>query len=245
MLQLPRSLFCSDFHLWGSPEEHPDIKAFFEQAPSRAEALVILGDLFECWWGDDHRCEHYHAWEKIFAALTIPCYLVRGNRDFLIGADFSARTKIILLEPGTVVQIGAKKIALFHGDEPGLQDWPYQLWRKFARRARMQSLFLTLPESLRRRIAVGWRATKTPAQKIFKELKVAIEPWLRACHTRPDLLINGHLHFPVIEEYEEGLTRYQLGCWDRGAHSFLMIDPVGLISYEHSQEVIKRCPVGH
>lgn len=235
MLTLGRTTFCSDFHLQGSPQQHPAIAKFFLSAPSRCDNLVILGDLFDCWWGDDHCDEAYQAWEAFFADLPIPHYLLCGNRDFLVGQDFYKRTGFIPLESGALIQIGDMRIGLLHGDEPGLCDPWYQVWRRVVRHKITQKLFLTLPERMRRSFAGKIRENRekeTPRQPTA--LPIEMKKWFSLFPSPPEIMINGHLHYPMVEELDNGIVRYQLGCWDEPNTSWITIDPSGLIDARHS-----------
>lgn len=239
MLTLGRTIFCSDFHLHRPPDSHPQARDFFLSAHERADSLVVLGDLFESWWGDDHNELHYQEWENFFCSLKLPHYLLLGNRDFLIGKDFYQRSGFIPLESGTLVQIGSLTIGLLHGDEPGLQDYWYQVWRKIVRAPLAQRLFLSLPEPWRQKCAHKLREKKSrkdldPQELSFTPLSIDCLQWLCLFPRRPEILIHGHLHHPVVEELSNGVVRYQLGCWDSPNTSWISIDPSGLIESEHT-----------
>lgn len=242
MRQLPSTVFCSDFHLKEAPEQCSFITDFFKNIEKKAAAVVILGDLFDCWWGDDHHCSIYQAWEVFFASLPIDCYFLAGNRDFLIGKAFFERTKMIPLVSGEIVCIGQKKIALFHGDEPGLRDNWYQVWRAFSRHRLIEKLFLMLPGTLRRSIASQWRKGRENNEQEYPvpELEIDVEKWLMSCSEKPDIIINGHLHFPLWEKGASGLERYQLGCWDHGQHSFLLVSKDDSVEHYHASKLIIR-----
>lgn len=242
MRQLPDTVFCSDFHLKDAPEECPFITDFFKNIEKKYEAVVILGDLFNSWWGDDHRNRIYQAWERFFKELQIDCYFLAGNRDFLIGNAFFERSNMTPLRSGEIISIGGKKIALFHGDEPGLRDSWYQIWRAFSRHLVTQKIFLTLPVMLREYIATKLRKSRenNPQESSFSELEIDVSQWLLICSEKPHIIINGHLHFPLWEKYQEGLERYQLGCWDNGEHSFLVVSQDGSVEHCHSKKLSIR-----
>jgi UDP-2,3-diacylglucosamine hydrolase len=230
--RLPRTAFCSDLHLEGPIKKHEHVEHFFNTVQHKAQALVILGDLFDSWWGDDHQSNDYHAWEGLLKSISIPCYFLTGNRDFLIGKQFYHRTGTIPLQSGQVIMIGDKKIALFHGDEPGLIDPWYQLWRQIVRQSVVKRLFLATPESLRSFIATQLRRKRqalTKSQLLIPTLTIDINQWLLLCEQQPDIIINGHLHYSLVQELSPKLTRYQLGCWDNQRYSFVIIDPSGRV----------------
>ena len=116
---MPRLLFISDLHL--SPT-HPDILApvlrFLRSDAGKADALYMLGDLFDSWVGDDDDTELARQVRGGLAALSehIPVHFQAGNRDFLIGARFCEQTGVSLMEDETVIEIKGKRILLMHGD---------------------------------------------------------------------------------------------------------------------------------
>ena len=136
--------FLSDLHISKSPHHYPLVLDFFERVKTEAESLYILGDFFEFWWGDDHNYEPYLQWEDFFASYPLPICFLPGNRDFLCGQSFYHKTKWTPITAGSQLSFGNHKIALFHGDEPGLQDWSYQIFRKVIR-SPLKEILLQLP----------------------------------------------------------------------------------------------------
>ena len=114
------TLFISDLHLDGA---RPDITAqfldFLEREARSAQALYILGDLFEAWIGDDDPIPTSAASSAACAPLPQPAcqtFLIHGNRDFLIGKRFCRETGIELLADGTVIDLYGRRVLLMHGD---------------------------------------------------------------------------------------------------------------------------------
>ncbi len=131
-----RTLFISDLHL---SEERPAITELFlrfcaEEAPG-AEALYILGDLFEIWLGDDFALPHYDAPCRALAQLAAggtPVYFIAGNRDFLLGPGGAARCGMTLLAEPAVVNLYGTPTVLLPGEAPGSDIW-HRLVRDVAR----------------------------------------------------------------------------------------------------------------
>ena len=130
-------LFVSDLHLDASRPEVTDcFIRFLRDAEGSADALYILGDLFEVWFGDDDPSQDHRdvaaALSRLVASGT-PCYLVRGNRDFLIGRRYAAESGLTILGEQTVVDVGGDDVLLLHGDELCTDDPGYQRFRTIAR----------------------------------------------------------------------------------------------------------------
>ncbi|MCH8501399.1 MAG: UDP-2,3-diacylglucosamine diphosphatase [Aliidiomarina sp.] len=223
------TLFISDLHL---SAERPDISGLFieflQTQARHAEALYILGDLFEYWIGDDDHNEFHCLIESELKALTaagVPCFFMHGNRDFLVGADFAQRTGITLLPEPTTVEIYSKRIVLLHGDTLCTDDVAYQRFRRVIRNPWLLGVARRLPLSWRRAIATKLRDSSsgnsaeqkplTPEQLDQYDAKSpAIENLLAA--TRTDLMIHGHTHRPNVHTHiVNGVEkkRIVLGDW--------------------------------
>ncbi len=133
-------LFVSDVHLdTQAPQATEQFLAFLRAQAARAQALYILGDLFEAWVGDDDRDPQK---EQVTAALSglrdagVPCFVLHGNRDFLLGREFCARSGCILLDDPVVAQFDGEPVLLTHGDALCTDDHAYQELR--STRARCQ-----------------------------------------------------------------------------------------------------------
>ena len=124
------TLFISDLHLEGArPEIGAQFLAFLEQEASRAEALYILGDLFEYWLGDDDPNSHYADMKSAIRSVSdsgVPVFFMHGNRDFLIGERFAEETNVRLLEDPHRVELYGQDVLLSHGDALCTDDLKYQ-----------------------------------------------------------------------------------------------------------------------
>ena len=217
------TLFISDLHL--SLERPDKIRLFGEllrQSAGRVDALYILGDLFEVWVGDDDDTPPYPALLaelKQFAASGTPLYVMRGNRDFLMGSAFEAATGARLLDDPTIIDLYGEQTLVMHGDLLCSRDVAYQKFRRKVRDPDWQRRFLRLPLWLR---------------KLSGKL-ARLRSRLALLHKHPDImdveqgtvqktvlahgvsrLIHGHTHRPGIHEFVlqgAGTRRIVLGDW--------------------------------
>jgi UDP-2,3-diacylglucosamine hydrolase len=150
------SFFVSDLHLSDTrPAANEAFFSFIEQKAPSAQALYILGDLFEYWIGDDDLGEPFHAVVAGFlrglSRKGVALYVMQGNRDFLMGERFCEETGAQLLEDPAVVELSAVRTLLMHGDTLCSDDADYQDWRRVARSDKWQREFLSRPLAERHR----------------------------------------------------------------------------------------------
>ena len=151
------TLFISDLHLDGAyPAAIAQFEAFLAGPARAAEALYILGDLFESWVGDDDddpdRLRVCQALRQLSRA-GIACHVCHGNRDFLLGAGFAARTGCRILADPMIVERYGERVLLTHGDVLCTDDTAYQRLRSVVRDPAWQRRFLRLPLATRRVLA--------------------------------------------------------------------------------------------
>lgn len=223
-LDLPPGLqtlaFFSDLHL---SAELPRTTAAFEALldEPEADALFILGDLFEYWVGDemlDLPYERRCADALRRAAARRPVYVQRGNRDFLLGPRFFAETGCReLAEDPVVLQTawGARAV-LSHGDALCLADRDYQAFRRQVRAPAWQQAFLARP--LEERLATARQLRQASrAQARAPETYADADPELAAHWVRQagaQWLIHGHTHRPGSDVLAGGTARQVLGDWE-------------------------------
>ena len=135
------TLFISDLHLDASrPRDHRLFLEFLENEAAKANALYILGDLFEAWIGDDASDEVGDQVADALARLHergVPCFYIHGNRDFLLGDAYARRARMTLLPDPCVVEIDGERVLLMHGDTLCTDDAPYQAFRAQTRASRL------------------------------------------------------------------------------------------------------------
>ena len=225
--------FISDLHL---SESHPELTGLFlrfmQGKALQAQAVYILGDLFDFWVGDDEVSPLNEAVKQALSRLAnkgIPVYFVCGNRDFLIGRRFAEASGMTLLPDYAVAEAFGKKILVCHGDTLCIDDVRYQKFRRIVHWKWLQKLFLMLPLSLRVRIAQNIRAGsgKDKQRKAAAIMDVNPQFTAETVH-RHDvaLLIHGHTHREHIH-HEQGFTRIVLGDWHDDYASVLELDEAG------------------
>jgi UDP-2,3-diacylglucosamine hydrolase len=229
-------LFVSDLHLDAlEPAAGMQFREFLEQRASASEALYILGDLFESWVGDDDREPYRDGICAELARLTaggVACYVMHGNRDFLLGSGFEQRSGARLLDDPVLINAYGETVLLTHGDALCIADHSYQRLRSIVRRPAWQRRFLALPLALRRALAERARAgsrrhIRYTAADIMDADPQTVLDVMRACgvHT----LVHGHTHRPAVHALElDGAParRIVLGAW-HGQGSCLSWDESG------------------
>lgn len=242
---MPRmtTLFISDLHLDPS---RPAITALFldflRNQARHAEALYILGDLFEAWIGDDTPSS---AADDVAAALHelhesgVPVFFIRGNRDFLVGDDYAARAGMRILPDPAVIELYGKPVLLQHGDLLCTDDTAYQAFRTQTRDPAFQAQFLAQPLEARIAFAQQARAASQAHQSemkkddhaTFETITDVAPAEVVATFQRygVDTMIHGHTHRPAIHSVDTGTrtcTRIVLGDWyEQG--SVLRVDADG------------------
>src|SRR3569832_291161 len=155
-------LFISDVHLdGGAPEALEQFLGFLRTHAAEAEALYILGDLFETWVGDDDPDPAKARVSEGLRALTargVGCFILHGNRDFLIGREFCLQTGSRLLADPVVAELDGERVLLAHGDALCTDDHSYQELRSTGRTPEWQRKFLALPLADRQLLANQARA---------------------------------------------------------------------------------------
>ena len=161
------TLFIADLHL---QTEEPAITAgflrFLQGEARQADALYILGDLFEAWIGDDDPNPLHQQIASAIKAVVdagVPCYFIHGNRDFLVGQRFARQSGMILLAEEERLDLYGREVLIMHGDTLCTDDAGYQAFRAKVHKPWLQTLFLALPLFVRKRIAARMRANSKEA----------------------------------------------------------------------------------
>lgn len=217
------TLFVSDLHL---DAQHPEISrqflAFLAGPATEADALYILGDLFEVWIGDDDPDPEK---QRIVAGLRrltdsgVPCYVMHGNRDFLLGERFCADSGCRMLEDPTIIQLHGDRVLTMHGDALCTDDQSYQNLRAMVRDPGWQKMFLALSPQQRLTLAeearAGSKAHIAQAMSAIMDVNAdAVAAAVRGAGVK--LLLHGHTHRPNVHRFElDGApaTRIVLGDW--------------------------------
>ncbi len=242
------TLFISDLHL--TPQRPHTIQLFVDFADgeaSRAEALYILGDLFEYWIGDDAAGTLGHGIAvAALARLTqrgVPVYFMRGNRDFLVGDTFARETGCTILPDPTVTEIYGRAMLLMHGDSLCTDDVDHQRFRRIVDDQGWQHEFLSQPIPDRIRMALNARQ-KSEFNKMQLDMAImdvnaqAVNQALTEHRVRT--LIHGHTHRPAIHDFRlasEPARRIVLGAW-HGERSVLSCTPEAFALSAENQRTI-------
>ncbi len=206
---------------------------FLSSAAIDADAIYILGDLFEYWPGDDDNSQLAIVVKQALKQATTQgttVYFMHGNRDFLIGEKFAVDTGIILLADPTMVTIYEKKILLMHGDLLCTDDIKYQAFRRKAHNKAWQRRILAMPLWLRRLLALLARYKSkrhTRTNLAIQDVNPhEVQRYLQKHH--PDLLIHGHTHRPATHQLminHKPAQRIVLAAWhDHGSALLLQKD---------------------
>lgn len=214
--------FISDLHL------QADASATFLAwqrylQSTTANAVFILGDLFDVWVGDDAMSTHPSpnfeaACAQILqtAAQGLAVYLMHGNRDFLLGASFAKAAGLSLLHDPSLLEFNGQRWLLSHGDALFLADTDYLQFRAQVRSSIWQHDFLAQSLEQRQQIARDLRQ-QSEAHKHANAAFIDLDPqascdWLRAAQAQT--LIHGHTHRPAEHDLGAGLRRIVLSDWD-------------------------------
>jgi UDP-2,3-diacylglucosamine hydrolase len=242
-----RALFIADLHLAGGrPAASEQFFRFLREEAARADALYVLGDLFESWAGDDELTDK--AGDPLAAEVArelraladtgVKVNIMHGNRDFLFGKRFLEASGAQFLDDPNVIKFAGKRLALLHGDTLCTDDHDYQDWRRTVRAAAWQREFLAKPLAARHAaIAVlRGKSREAVAVKPFEIMDVnqeAVRDVFR--HLKLRHMIHGHTHRPARHEHEvDGARceRWVLPDW-YGRGGYLALDNVGprLVSF--------------
>jgi UDP-2,3-diacylglucosamine hydrolase len=223
-------LFISDLHLCASrPEITEAFLYFLKYTAVKANALYILGDLFEYWAGDDDIDDIQHQ-TTIHALRDLAN---SGVKLYLISSEFCRATNISLLQDPTIIDLHGQKVLLTHGDNLCTDDVAYQDFRKLVRDVKWQTDFLSLPLATRKNEiqTIRIRSEHEKLQKSSEIMDVnnnAVNDLLKK-YNYPNMLIHGHTHRPNIHAIQldgRNITRLVLGDWyEQG--SYLSCDQNG------------------
>ncbi|HBK44902.1 MAG TPA: UDP-2,3-diacylglucosamine diphosphatase [Xanthomonadaceae bacterium] len=238
------TLFISDLHLDPARPAITELFLRFLHDEARgADALYILGDLFEAWIGDDTPSPAADAVATALHALAgsgVPVLFMAGNRDFLVGEDYARRAGFRILPDPTVIDLYGRPTLLMHGDLLCTDDTAYQAFRAQTRDPAFIAQFLAQPLAARVAFAQQARAASQARQSELKqdgsaqfETVTDVAPAeVQATFQRygVDLMIHGHTHRPAIHTLAVGdaaRTRVVLGDWyEQG--SVLRVDEDGM-----------------
>ena len=223
--------FISDLHLNAGENKITELFTRFCQSLQSGDSLYILGDFFNAWIGDD-ACTDFD--KQIMTTLKhlsdggISIFMMYGNRDFLMKQQFFNACGAKHLTDETVIQLQQPTL-LMHGDTLCGDDKNYLRYRAVVRNHLVQACFLTLPKSLRQRIANKLRRSsyekfnRTKCLVDVTQAKVVDAMQRHHCQ----VLIHGHTHAPGVHHFDidgKQATRYVLGAWHDSASIIKVVD---------------------
>ncbi len=183
-----------------------------EQA-ARARVLYILGDLFEAWIGDDDPDPVKGQICDGLRQLTqggVPCFVMHGNRDFLLGEEFESRTGCHLLPDPVIATFDDEPVLLTHGDALCVDDHPYQELRTTVRQRAWQRRYLNL--SLPTRELLAGQVRRGSQAHISRTIpyvmdvnEAAVSAVWRSGVSR---IVHGHTHRPASTPPTSTADRY-------------------------------------
>ncbi len=217
------TLFISDLHIDAArPDICTQFLTFLRTEAATADALYILGDLFESWVGDDAADTAQELVMEGLQHLTsqgVPCFVMHGNRDFLLGSRFAEFTGCQLLPDPSLLTLYGESVLVMHGDALCTDDHAYQRLRAIVRDPDWQARFLQLSKARRRALAntarnasrdhtsnLEYAITDVNADSVAVVLKSSANV----------LLLHGHTHRPAVHEIKLGDRRFKrivLGDW--------------------------------
>jgi UDP-2,3-diacylglucosamine hydrolase len=237
------TLFISDLHL---ADERPEINALFFQFMSEvagtANALYILGDLFEYWVGDD-QLDHDPLARAVVDSLRhvsrggTRIFFMHGNRDFLIGERFAREAGLTILPDPTLIELYGKQVLLMHGDTLCTDDIAYQKFRTQTRTAQWKNATLAQPYEARQELARSIRSQSDneksqKAEEIMDVTEATVADTFRSHHY--PFMIHGHTHRPATHRLlvdGHACERWVLADW-HGRGEYLAI------SQRHWQRIV-------
>lgn len=201
------TLFISDLHIsLEKTEITRRFLNFLQERARQANALYILGDLFDAWIGDDDNTPPNKTIKKALKSLAdsgTEIFLLQGNRDFLLGQGFADETGITLLDEYAVIELDGKRVLLTHGDLLCTDDLPYQTFRIKSHSPEWQQNVLSKPLWLRL-LAARWYRLRSYFHKRKKTRDIMdVNPQTvieTMRHYQCDTLIHGHTHRPATHD---------------------------------------------
>ncbi|MCE4553595.1 UDP-2,3-diacylglucosamine diphosphatase [Pelomonas cellulosilytica] len=208
----------SDLHLGpDTPRTLARLDRHLAETP--AQAVLLLGDIFEVWVGDDARHEPFERSVVTLlqaASERLELFFMAGNRDFLVGADMLAASGMTALPDPTVLDAFGQRWLLVHGDAQCLDDTAYQAFRRQVRSPDWQAQLLAQPLAARQALARQMREASKVAQA---EQLMSTDLDGNTCRALLNeagapTLIHGHTHRPSVHDLGGGMRRVVLSDWD-------------------------------
>lgn len=223
--------FASDFHLGvdavlSSRERERQIVRWLDRIAPEAEAVYLVGDLFEFWF--EYRTVAPKGYTRFLGKLAelrdggLPVHVFTGNHDLWMFGYFEAELGIPVYHRPIQVELGGKQFFIGHGDGLGPNDRGYKIMKKIFTNPVNQWLFRWFHPDLGMRLAgVSSQASRDAMPEEERSWLGEEREWLvQYCHRKidqgvePDYFVFGHRHLPVDWRLKNGRSRYiNLGDW--------------------------------
>jgi UDP-2,3-diacylglucosamine hydrolase len=234
------AIVLADAHLRDGDPEVEVFQGFLRTLPSRAETLILLGDLFDLWIGEPSFTSECHrrvvdTLRELKAAGTRITY-IEGNRDYHLRRLTGGDPFDEVAESGTRLKVGGRTIHLSHGDLVNRRDRPYRRWRRVAKGPVLLAALRLLPDAVARKLAARMEKViaKTNRQHRISFPEEECREFARQCRREgSDTLILGHFHQEIRRVYDEPEGRIEvfvLPAW-RDAHRYLRIEADGSLEF--------------
>lgn len=219
---MPYTLFVSDIHLnCEQPHITQRFLYFLQQLAPQADALYVIGDLFEVWIGDDEQTSLHKTIAQAFQTLNttyqVPIYFIHGNRDFCLGKRYAKQAGLTLLPLEKVINLYGQPWLIMHGDQLCTLDKSYQRYRRLITQSWLQKLLLSLPLRWRQTLANYLRknSQQSTQSKDAAHLDVSLETVQAYCNDyQVEGIIHGHTHKGDIHLNESSWPRLVLNDWE-------------------------------
>ena len=243
-----RAEFISDLHLQAADRATFAAWAAYMQS-TQADALFILGDLFEVWVGDDAAMVADSFEAECVAVLRqtgqrLVLFIMQGNRDFLMGPALMQACCATALPDPSVLTFAGQRWLLSHGDALCVDDLDYQAFREQVRSTQWQTAFLAKPLAERQSIALGIRqasAARKQDASVYADVDSTAALALLAHHQAQHLL-HGHTHKPAQHPLGPHAMRTVLSDWDVNALP-VRAEVLRLSASTHAAAVLERLPL--
>jgi UDP-2,3-diacylglucosamine hydrolase len=231
---MAHTLLIADLHLIAGETDKTNLFIkFCQKQAAQAEQLFILGDLFNTWLGDDLSIKAYpevvSALKKLSATTQV--FITGGNRDFLLGNEFTKQTGCILLKTPYLLETNNRNYVLIHGDELCTDDTQYQRLKKVLQHPITKFIFLRLPTKTRLKLSGQLRKKSVEAQQYktreIMDINQKFTDKFMQKYPNSDL-IHGHTHRQNIHKGKQ-YTRFVLGDWEINQGNAIEID--GQLNY--------------
>jgi len=248
-------IFVSDAHFTGrDPESMEVFLRFLDSEKKRMGHLVILGDLFEFFFGfrKGSSSERPSAFSDYLPVLNklqtlsregIQIKYFEGNHDFFLQSFFSEQfgMEVEVYPDGCEERLGGNRVFIAHGDLSNPRQWTYRAFRKILK----NSLTYRLIHFIGPRISqyVAKKLSDVSYQIYHDEGQPTPPPAFRGfAHQKFlegfEVVILGHSHFPeAVEEWIDGkrCLYYNAGDW-AVRRSFLRFTPPDRFELERFTE---------